>query len=101
MRDREMPDPLLDEIREIRARIWAEHGDDPDRLYQHYVESQKQYEDRSISRTMTPEEERVFRAGLEELRRLTPEDLDRLVAEEAAGGQPPPSACRKQDKSAA
>jgi hypothetical protein len=34
-------DPIVEEIREIRRQIWAEHGNDLKRLYDHYVELQK------------------------------------------------------------
>jgi hypothetical protein len=107
MSDHEMPDPLIDEIRAIRARISREHGDDPQRLYEHYVEYQKQFKGRLISRTMTPDDELVFRRGLEELRRYNPDDLDRLAREahEPQLSQQPTSTSstppRKQDKSAA
>jgi hypothetical protein len=107
MNKHEDPDPMLDEIREIREQIWQEHGEDLDRLYNHYVELQKQYKGRLISRTMTPDEELVFRRGLEELRRCNPDDLDRLAREahEPQLSQQPTSTSstppRKQDKSAA
>ena len=101
MSDHEVPDPLIDEIRAIRARISAEHGDDPQRLFAHYLEYQKQFEGRLVSRSMTPEEELAFQKGLETLRRLSPEDLDRLARAAEAQGQPPVSAYRKQGKSAA
>ena len=102
MSEHEDPDPMLDEIREIREQIWREHGGDPHRLYEHYVEYQKQFKGRLISRTMTPEEELVFRKGLEELRRCDPGDLDLLsdeVHEPVASEQP--ASTRKQDRSAA
>jgi hypothetical protein len=97
MSDHEAPDPLLDEIRQIREQIWREHGDDPQRVYEHYVEYQKQFKGRLISRTMTPDEELVFRKGLEELRRCNPDDLEHLASEVPAPASPP----RKQDRPAA
>lgn len=45
----EVPDPLIDEIRAIRARISREHGDDVRRLGEHYMELQKEFSDRPIS----------------------------------------------------
>lgn len=36
------PDPLIDEIREIRHRISEECGHDPRRLVEHYKELEKQ-----------------------------------------------------------
>jgi hypothetical protein len=97
MSDHEVPDPLIEEIRAIRAQISREHGDDPQRLHEHYVEYEKQFKGRLISRTMTPDEELVFRKGLEELRCCNPDDLELLASEVPAPASPP----RKQDKSAA
>jgi len=79
MSKHEDPDPLIDEIYEIRKQISREHGDDLDRLLEHYAEYERQFEGRLISRTFTPEEEATFRAGLEELRRCDPEDFDSQV----------------------
>lgn len=104
MTDAEQPDPLIDEIREIRARISREHGDDLQRLYEHYVEYEKQFEGRLIYRTMTPDEELVFREGLEELRRCDPMDcaLQADEADDPEFGRPSPaSLSRKQDRPAA
>jgi len=41
-------DPAIDEIREVRHRISAQFDHDPARLVAHYMELQKQYEDRLI-----------------------------------------------------
>jgi hypothetical protein len=41
-------DPVIDEIREIRHRISARFDHDPARLVAHYMELQKQYQDRLI-----------------------------------------------------
>lgn len=49
MSNKEEPDPLIDEIHEIRRRIFAEHGNDPVRLFEHYLESQKQFSGPRIS----------------------------------------------------
>jgi len=43
------PDPLIDEIYEIRKRISAAHGNDLDRLFKHYEEYERQFSDRLIS----------------------------------------------------
>ena len=43
MNKHDEPDPLIDEIRAIRARISREHGDDVRRLGEHYMELQKQF----------------------------------------------------------
>ena len=49
MSKREWRDPLLDEIREIRRRIWREHGNDPARLYELYLEMDRQHEGPRVS----------------------------------------------------
>ena len=41
-------DPAIEEIREVRHRISARFGHDPKRLIAHYVEYQKQFQDRLI-----------------------------------------------------
>ncbi|HYU34219.1 MAG TPA: hypothetical protein VEW48_18855 [Thermoanaerobaculia bacterium] len=43
-----MDDPVIDEIREVRHRISERFGHDPEKLVAHYMEFQKQYEDRLI-----------------------------------------------------
>jgi hypothetical protein len=45
---RNLNDPVIDEIREVRHRISARFGHDPTRLVAFYIELQKQYEDRLI-----------------------------------------------------
>lgn len=40
----DMPDPIIDEVREVRRRIAERFGNDPLRLVQHYIELQKEYE---------------------------------------------------------
>ena len=107
MSDHEVPDPLIEEIRAIRAQISREHGDDPQRLHDHYVEYQKRFKGRLISRTMTPDDELAFQKGLEELRHYNPDDLDLLAgevyepqfSERTASTSPAPP--RKQDRPAA
>ena len=42
------PDPVIDEIREVRRRISARFDDDPERLVAYYIEIQKQYADRLL-----------------------------------------------------
>ena len=42
------PDPVIDEIREVRHRISARFGHDPERLVAYYMELQKQYGDRLL-----------------------------------------------------
>ena len=97
MSEHEAPDPLVDEIYEIRKQISREHGDDLDRLFEHYVEYEKQFKGRLISRTMTPGEELTFRKGLEELRRCDPDDSELLSSEVPTPASPP----RKQARPAA
>lgn len=48
-------DPVIDEIREVRHRISARFDHDPKRLVAHYMEYQKQYQDRLIETETTPE----------------------------------------------
>ena len=48
-------DPVIDEIREVRHRISARFGHDPARLVAFYMELQKQYEDRLIETTKSPD----------------------------------------------
>ena len=47
------PDPVIDEVREVRHRISASFGHDPSRLVAHYIELQKRYLDRLIDSTKT------------------------------------------------
>jgi hypothetical protein len=42
------PDPVIDEVREVRHRISERFGHDPERLVAHYMELQEQYRDRLI-----------------------------------------------------
>ena len=48
---RNLSDPVIDEIQEVRHRISARFGHDPARLVAFYMELQKQYEDRLIETT--------------------------------------------------
>lgn len=43
-----VPDPVIDEIREVRHRISARFDHDPSRLVAYYMELQKRYQDRQI-----------------------------------------------------
>jgi hypothetical protein len=43
------PDPLIDEIYEIKKQISREHGDDLDRLLAHYEELERQFTGQLIS----------------------------------------------------
>ncbi len=48
------PDPVIDEIREIRRRISAQFDHDPKRLLEYYIEFQRQFGDRLVSPPTTP-----------------------------------------------
>jgi hypothetical protein len=41
-------DPVIDEIREARARISAEFGHDPKKLIEHYIRLQQEHAERLI-----------------------------------------------------
>ena len=45
------PDPVIDEIREVRRRISARFDNDPERLVAYYMELQKQYGDQLLDST--------------------------------------------------
>lgn len=57
MRKQDPPDPLLDEIRAVRRRIWEEHGNDIGRMIEHHMEYEKQFPERLISPPSEPYEE--------------------------------------------
>jgi hypothetical protein len=52
-------DPTIKRIRDVRHKISAQFGHDPKKLVDHYIELQKQYEDRlekPIKRKSEPSE---------------------------------------------
>ena len=51
-----LSDPVIDEIREVRHRISARFGHDPTQLVAFYMEMQKQYQDRLVETTKSPED---------------------------------------------
>ena len=51
---RNLSDPVIDEILEVRHRISARFGHDPTQLVAFYMEFQKQYENRLIETTTSP-----------------------------------------------
>ena len=51
---RNLGDPAIDEIREVRHRISARFGHDPTRLVAFYMELQKQYGDQLNEITKSP-----------------------------------------------
>jgi len=67
MRRRNSADEVIDEIREIRRRIWERHGNDPKRVVEQYIEYQKQLADRLVpapDTTGLQERVRLLDAGL-------------------------------------
>ena len=52
--ERNLSDPVIDEIWEMRHCISARFGHDPAWLVAFYMELQKQYEDRLIETTKSP-----------------------------------------------
>ena len=43
-----IPDPPIDEVREVRHQISERFGHDPARLVEYYIELQEQYADRLL-----------------------------------------------------
>jgi vacuolar-type H+-ATPase subunit H len=66
MTRRTSADELIDEIREIRRQIFAECGNDPKRLVEHYMEFQQQFADRLVPPPDTSGLEERVRALLSE-----------------------------------
>ena len=52
---RNLSDPIIDEIREVRHRISARFDHDPTQMVAFYMEMQKQYQDRLIETTRSAE----------------------------------------------
>ena len=52
---RNLNDPVIDEIREVRHRISARFGHDPAQLVRFYLEMQKQYQGRLMDPAMSAE----------------------------------------------
>lgn len=48
------PDPVIDEIREVRRQISAQFDHDPKRMLEYYIEFQRQFGDRLVSPPTTP-----------------------------------------------
>jgi hypothetical protein len=48
------PDPAIEQIREVRHRISEEHGHDPQKLVDYYIELQKQYQSRCLDDALLP-----------------------------------------------
>ena len=47
---KDVPDPVIDEVRAVRRRISAQFGHDPRKLVEHYMELQQRHNDRLIER---------------------------------------------------
>ena len=52
--DSEMSDPVIDEIREIRDRIWNECDRDPAKLGAYYMKTQEKHKDRLVNYSQAP-----------------------------------------------
>lgn len=52
------PDPLVDEVREVRRQISARFGHDPARLVEHYMKLQEAYRDRLVPPPGVPESDK-------------------------------------------
>lgn len=48
MKPEKTPDPVLDEIREVRRQISAQFDHDPKKLVDHYIELQRLHGDRLL-----------------------------------------------------
>jgi hypothetical protein len=54
MSEKEMSDPVIDEIRAVRSRISAQFDHDPKKLVEYYIELQKRHADRLIGKGKDP-----------------------------------------------
>lgn len=68
----EEPDPLIDEIHEIRRRIFAEHGNDLHRYFKHLKELERQFAGQLISTPPPPGLRRRLRELKEQADEATP-----------------------------
>lgn len=48
-------DPVIDEVREVRHRISARFGHDPERLLEHYMKLQEEISSRLLQDRKSPE----------------------------------------------
>lgn len=53
------PDPVIDEIRQIRREISAEMGHDPRRLQEYYAAFQDRYRDRMVNYGEVSSQDRI------------------------------------------
>ena len=49
------PDPVVDDVREVRHQISERFGHDPVRLLEYYMEFQEQYRDRLVTAPELPD----------------------------------------------
>lgn len=54
MQAKQPNDPVIDEVREVRHRISARCGHDPERLVAYYLQLQEQFRDRLLERAEQP-----------------------------------------------
>jgi hypothetical protein len=54
----EVNDPLLEELDEARHRIFAKCDHDPEKVFDYFMEYQKQFADRLISRHHRPPQDK-------------------------------------------
>jgi hypothetical protein len=61
MSEKELSDPVIDEIRAVRSRISAQFDHDPDKLVEHYMALQERHADRLIgnAKDSVPKDEAV------------------------------------------
>jgi hypothetical protein len=57
MSEKDLSDPVIDEIRAVRWQISAQCDHDPDKLVEYYMELQKRHADRMIGARKEPEPE--------------------------------------------
>lgn len=81
MSEPDEPDPLIDEIHEIREQISREYGHDLNRLVAHHAELEKEYAGQLISEVPPP------RPGEDR----SPADLDALFCALSEEGEPGPA----------
>lgn len=71
------PDPIVEEVRRVRAKLWEAFGDDPERVFEHLRKRAEEHPERIIG-----PEEFLRRFGTSEQRNPLPEP---------AGGEAPRS----------
>lgn len=46
-------DDVVEEVRQIRRQVWAEHDNDPEKVIAYYTELDQQYADRMVDTSQT------------------------------------------------